>query len=427
MTRLEIENAVQELYIAILGRAADSAGLKYWSDELESGKLVLENTRAAFTQQVEYLSIYDGLPAEQLVTTVYQNVLGRAPDNEGLTYWISELEREGPVTPDMFVLAVLNAAKEKAGADAETLANKVSVANDFTSQSSSKVVDDSFADAAKLIIKQVSNDINTVVSSRNMIGELLEELTERFLFSYNFEENQLGSYTLEQLTRDVGPNADAINLPGEAEIINVDDNQKLKITLKAGEVKNGIQWYQHFEDHNELYFYYEIEYLDGIQWTKGIKGPGLAGKVGSENPTGGNDIGVDDGFSLRSMTREDGRVVQYIYDQSKSGDFGEDVSLTINEEPFTFQEGLVYQIQQYVKMNTPGQANGELITSINGEQVLHLDDRIWSFSGEYGINSLLVDFWHGGQAGNGFEPTSDSHIVIDNLGVSTLPIFNELF
>ncbi|MBE9395943.1 DUF4214 domain-containing protein [Pontibacterium sp. N1Y112] len=175
MVRQDIESSIQELYIGILGRAADAAGLKYWADEIEAGQMVLENTRAAFTQQTEYTSIYGNLSSGDLVTRVYQNMLGRDPDQEGLAYWTSELDGDGPVTPDMFVLAVINAAKAGGSEDAQVLSNKVNSAQYFTQKTQTKQVDSALLTLAASAVNDVNADINTVNQSKlNIDTDLLQ-------------------------------------------------------------------------------------------------------------------------------------------------------------------------------------------------------------------------------------------------------------
>ena len=45
----ELEIKIPELYVGIMGRAADWPGLQYWADQTSAGSFTLENTRAAFT------------------------------------------------------------------------------------------------------------------------------------------------------------------------------------------------------------------------------------------------------------------------------------------------------------------------------------------------------------------------------------------
>lgn len=182
MNRSTIEAKIQELYIGMLGRAADAAGLKYWADEIETGTMILENTRAAFTQQVEYTSIYAGLSSSQLVTSVYQNLLERNPDQGGLNYWVSELDA-GKVSPDQFVVAVVNAAQDSSATalqtliDAQVLANKVNAASYFTSQAAGMTYDAVFSAIAKTVVSSVDDTIASILASQQTTNNALPSLT----------------------------------------------------------------------------------------------------------------------------------------------------------------------------------------------------------------------------------------------------------
>lgn len=122
---------VQQLYVAYLGRAADKAGLDYWLDELNAtpATLTLENLRANFvTEQAEYSDAYAGLSRQDTVIKIYNNLFGRAPDAAGLTYWTTG--GGSTVNADQLLSAFVNGA---ASADAKVLANKVLVAEVYTS------------------------------------------------------------------------------------------------------------------------------------------------------------------------------------------------------------------------------------------------------------------------------------------------------
>lgn len=182
MDRSIIEGKIQELYIGILGRAADAEGLKYWADEIEAGAMILENTRAAFTQQTEYTSIYGGLSSSQLVTLIYQNLLERNPDSGGLNYWVGELDA-GRVNPDQFVVAVVNAAQDSSASvsqtiiDAQVLSNKVAAATYFTNVAEGMVYNDAFSAAAKLVVSSVDHTTGSLVNSQLSTDSALSSLT----------------------------------------------------------------------------------------------------------------------------------------------------------------------------------------------------------------------------------------------------------
>ena len=86
----------------------------------------LESIAKSFFVQPETLAAYPpGMSNAEFVTKVYQNALGRAPDAEGLAYWVNDLDH-GVQTKDMFMLALLNGARALTGnpADAAYLTNK---------------------------------------------------------------------------------------------------------------------------------------------------------------------------------------------------------------------------------------------------------------------------------------------------------------
>jgi hypothetical protein len=122
---------VQQLYVAYLGRAADKAGLDYWMAELNASPavLTLENLRANFVnEQPEYSDAYAGLSRQDTVIKIYNNLFGRAPDAAGLTYWTTGAG--ATVNADQLLTAFVNGAS---AADAKVIANKVLVAEVYTS------------------------------------------------------------------------------------------------------------------------------------------------------------------------------------------------------------------------------------------------------------------------------------------------------
>lgn len=108
-----IENAdnanIARLYSAAFNRAPDVSGLIFWEDIYArnisstaksagyyvslaqtnngSGGSIATN----FMQSSEFISRYGALTDSAFVTQLYQNVLGRGPDQAGLNFWIGQL------------------------------------------------------------------------------------------------------------------------------------------------------------------------------------------------------------------------------------------------------------------------------------------------------------------------------------------------
>ena len=142
---------VQQLYVGLLGRAADQTGLNYWLNELNAtpAKMTLENLRANIVNsQPEYKAVFGALSRVDTVTKIYNNLFGRAPDATGLTYWTTGAG--ATVNIDQLTSAFINGAS---AADTQALTNKTVVADVYTTTAGSAFV---AADAA-LIISGVTN------------------------------------------------------------------------------------------------------------------------------------------------------------------------------------------------------------------------------------------------------------------------------
>jgi Ca2+-binding RTX toxin-like protein len=82
--------AVRRLYIATLNRAPDDGGHQNWVASLEGGQS-LQAIATGFINSTEFNTVYGALNNTQFVTTLYSNVLGRAPDAQGLANWVNML------------------------------------------------------------------------------------------------------------------------------------------------------------------------------------------------------------------------------------------------------------------------------------------------------------------------------------------------
>lgn len=152
-----------ELYVAYFNRAPDADGLAYWSDKVANGGWTVATVARSFMDQTEVKSTYpDYMTSSEIVDKVYTNVLNRAADADGKTYWVNQLNT-GKVTKADLIQAVVNAAKSTTGTatDAATLANKTSVGEYFavTLGSNDKA-------AAASIMTGVTSDAATVTAAK---------------------------------------------------------------------------------------------------------------------------------------------------------------------------------------------------------------------------------------------------------------------
>lgn len=84
-----VTSFVSRLYLLIMGRKADSSGLESWVSILLSGKKTASEVVVKFFTSEEWKN--RETTDEGFVTAAYQAVLGREPDEGGLTGWVNAL------------------------------------------------------------------------------------------------------------------------------------------------------------------------------------------------------------------------------------------------------------------------------------------------------------------------------------------------
>ena len=91
------------LYKAAFDRVPDKGGLGYWIEELDNGATLLE-VAAKFITTPEFIKINGATPSSlEFATSMYQHVLGRAPDQGGLTWWVDQLDTGAKTRSEVLV------------------------------------------------------------------------------------------------------------------------------------------------------------------------------------------------------------------------------------------------------------------------------------------------------------------------------------
>lgn len=117
---------IQQLYVGLLGRAADQGGLNWWADQVTTGGKTLEDVRASFVTSTEYTTTYGAAATRaDLVTSIYQNLFERTPSADEVKYWAETDTRPA----DQLVAAFIEFA---GAADQAVINNKTFVAQTYT-------------------------------------------------------------------------------------------------------------------------------------------------------------------------------------------------------------------------------------------------------------------------------------------------------
>jgi len=121
---------IATLYTTYFNRAPDADGLRYWVGQHQNG-FAIESIAASFYEQPESARL-NQLSTERLIETSYQQLFGRVPDPTGAAYWSQELT-EGQVSRPQFLLALTDAARSATGAiaDGQRIAAKTDLAMYF--------------------------------------------------------------------------------------------------------------------------------------------------------------------------------------------------------------------------------------------------------------------------------------------------------
>ena len=91
----DVAAQVVRMYQAGLGRDPDQEGLNFWIGRLQQGA-TLDQISQGFLGSQEFVSRFGSdLPDTQFVSRIYLNVLGRAPDQGGLDFWVGRLQEPG--------------------------------------------------------------------------------------------------------------------------------------------------------------------------------------------------------------------------------------------------------------------------------------------------------------------------------------------
>ncbi|UWR39434.1 DUF4214 domain-containing protein [Sulfitobacter sp. W074] len=178
MATSEQINDLVALYAGYFNRAPDPAGLQFWIDQIDGGREF--NTIAAdFATSAEATALYPYLTAPDVaspstfITSIYQNLFNRTPDQAGLDFWTDVLAQGSVSVADMIEEIIIGAVDAPnatpATFDATTLENKIEVGLDFAvdaANTSGFEFDAEAKSAAIAAIDGVTNDEATVDAAK---------------------------------------------------------------------------------------------------------------------------------------------------------------------------------------------------------------------------------------------------------------------
>ncbi len=176
--QVQYDSAVQALYVAYFGRAADFSGLANFQSQmtalnaptsfsaLEAAYVSSAGIRAlidSFGSSAESLALYGG-DNRTFVTAVYANVLNRTPDILGLNFWAGEIDL-GLLSRSKAAISIMSGALSNTSAqgqlDAALVNNKTAIASNFSFALNTSVKASAFAgDAAAASVRTMLGTVS---------------------------------------------------------------------------------------------------------------------------------------------------------------------------------------------------------------------------------------------------------------------------
>ncbi|NUH63772.1 DUF4214 domain-containing protein [Sulfitobacter sp. S0837] len=183
MATLEQKQDLAALYIGYFDRAPDPDGLQFWIDQIDNGREF--NTIAAdFASSDEAEALYPFLTTpgvstpNAFVTSIYVNLFGRVPEQEGLDFWTGVLA-DGSVSAGDMVEKIIMGARDDVDlgtSDKSVLDNKIEVGLDWA-ESVANVPGFEFDAAAKAAavasVNGVTEDEATVEAAKQATDDFV--------------------------------------------------------------------------------------------------------------------------------------------------------------------------------------------------------------------------------------------------------------
>lgn len=165
---------VVEIYVATLGYAPDNEGLQYWVSNLQNGGWTPNDVAQSFFDAPLVQEMY---PIEEgydhFIEALYQNIFGRAPDEAGYEYWLTELDADR-VQRNQMIIALIEGgwANAEATSDMARFGNQIQVGLAFaTAQAERDILYTQLTEDQQIMLRHIGREILATVTDDSATRE----------------------------------------------------------------------------------------------------------------------------------------------------------------------------------------------------------------------------------------------------------------
>lgn len=99
----DVAAEISRLYLSVFNRLADKEGLDYWIADYDNGQNINQIAHS-FILSEEFISLYEGSTSDaEYINLLYNNVLYRDADQEGVLYWENDMQNNNNTKADVLV------------------------------------------------------------------------------------------------------------------------------------------------------------------------------------------------------------------------------------------------------------------------------------------------------------------------------------
>ncbi|EGV27865.1 peptidase C1A papain [Thiorhodococcus drewsii AZ1] len=158
---------VAEIYIATMGYAPDNEGLQYWVGQIESGGWTPTTVAQSFFDQPLVQVKYPASQSDSdFIDALYLNIYERAADADGKNYWLQALQ--SGMARNSMVIALIEGGWDNplAAEDMARFANLIEVARAFADEQSSRgIIYSDLTDDEKTALRQAGASVLSGITS----------------------------------------------------------------------------------------------------------------------------------------------------------------------------------------------------------------------------------------------------------------------